>query len=202
MTAGVLNLSGLIRAATRFTMSLTTASPKSPTRCVSILHPARDRNCARRTKTVCKKSLMRSEREETRHFPAALSFGSQGRGPLSINAIQSLPCGPQTFLTTSSSPGFMVPTSTSLFGRAPVEPCLKPRLIIGTICRGSWRRRSWQGCKSRPDAGFARQGSTVVRPCRGLPVRLPQDLAGAISDIARAAGQRHPHEYARQFDRL
>jgi hypothetical protein len=36
---------------------------------------------------------LRSEREETRHSPAALSFGSQGRGPLSINAIQSLPRG-------------------------------------------------------------------------------------------------------------
>jgi hypothetical protein len=116
MTAGVLNLSRLTRATTRLTISFVNAEKTA--RCVSIGHPARDRNCATRTKPFCKKSLMRIEREETRHSPAAPSSDrSQGRGLLSINAIQSLPRGPKTFLTTSSSPGFMVPTSTSLFGK-------------------------------------------------------------------------------------
>jgi hypothetical protein len=74
MTAGVLNLSRLTRATTRLTISFVNAEKTA--RCVSIGHPARDRNCATRTKPFCKKSLMRIEREETRHSPAAPSFGS------------------------------------------------------------------------------------------------------------------------------
>jgi hypothetical protein len=45
-------------------MSLSRASPKRPARCVSIRHPPRDRNCARRTKTVLQKIAAKVRKEQ------------------------------------------------------------------------------------------------------------------------------------------